>query len=203
MKINRKILDEIHAHKSSFIAVTKYFSPEETNTIFEQLKSHKNCVGLGENRIESIQNKKIPRNFCHFIGNIQSRKIPEISQHCSVVHSLDSIKHAEKFSQEKNPPKVFLQVNISNEPQKGGIEAKNLEAFVQKMPKNLIVLGLSAIGENTDDPEKKSQEFLTLISLRDDLNPDWKISAGTSIDYQIALKHKTDILRIGRALFYS
>ena len=202
MQIVPEILQKVELAGAHILAVTKYFSPRETQKIFSALKSCPVVLALGENRITQICEKNIPRNFMHFIGNIQSRDIPEIAKRCSVIHSLCSLKHAKLFSQQENVPAVLLQINISGEEQKSGILPEDFAQFLSDISLlNLDIKGISAMGSGIFTYEEKQKEFHTLVSLRDMYLPGKSISAGTSRDFEIALEEGIEIVRVGQSLF--
>jgi len=211
MKIVPKILEKIESSHGQVVVVTKYFDATQTREVLNQLKKHPSFLALGENRIGEILKKDIPRKYIHFIGNIQSRNIPDILKHCSVVHSLCTEKHARKLheSTPSNSPSkgekmgVFIQVNISREPQKSGVFPEDLEKFVEQLKpfKKLNILGISAMGAGGFSEESKRAEFRELLKLRDKYLPDGKISAGTSRDFEIALEEGIEIVRVGQAIF--
>ncbi len=223
MNINFSIFKKVETANAQILVVTKYFDAHTTNKIFDQIRNQKSFLALGENRIEKIREKNIPRNFVHFIGKIQSRKIKEIVKYCIVIHSLENLKHAELLNEQiilsprcggRYPKRsegqrgtehkhVFLQINISREPQKSGILPEELPAFLNKIKKlnHLKILGLSAIGSGEFTPEEKRKELRELKNLRDQHLPGKKISAGTSRDYKMALKEGIEIVRVGHALF--
>jgi uncharacterized pyridoxal phosphate-containing UPF0001 family protein len=214
MKINQSVLDQFVGSPSKLLVVSKYFDPLQTAEITQALKNNPAVIGFGENRPQSLLDKKIDQKLCHFIGNIQSRQIPVIAEHCSVVHSLCSLKHARIFFDQPRVPVCFIQVNVSGENQKGGLLIEEVEDFLRQLPDNFPIQGISAIGAYTDDLFIKNQEFLSLLDLRKTLRLKksawahlkvlgWQLSAGTSIDYQIALDHGIDIVRVGRGLFQS
>ena len=204
MQIVPEILKKVELAGKQLVAVTKYFSPEETTSLVEELSNHPIVWGIGENRIADIQEKNISRDNLHFIGNIQSRDILEITQRCLVIHSLCSLKHAELIAKQPEVPAVFLQINISREPQKSGILPENLDTFLHEIKGlNLEILGISAIGAGKFDEQQKRAEFRALITLRDTYFPGKKISAGTSRDFEIALEEGIDVVRVGQALFKS
>ena len=202
MQIVPEILKKVELAGAQLLAVTKYFSPTETEELFDQLKDNSVILALGENRIAQLSEKNIPRERLHFIGNIQSRDIPEISNRCSVVHSLCSLKHAELFAKQVTVPAVFIQVNISREEQKSGIAPEELSQFLSNISSlNLEIKGIAAMGEGEFTDEEKRAEFQELVALRDSLLPGTKISAGTSRDFEIALEEGIEIVRVGQALW--
>jgi hypothetical protein len=138
----------------------------------------------------------------HFIGNIQSRNIPDIVKHCSVIHSLCEVRHAEKLN-ELGKTKVFIQINISREAQKSGILPEALPTFLESMSpfQNIEILGISAMGAGGFSDATKRAEFIGLKRLRDKYLPEGKISAGTSRDFEIALEEGIEIVRVGQAIF--
>jgi uncharacterized pyridoxal phosphate-containing UPF0001 family protein len=186
--------------------VTKYFNAEKTEKIREESMNYPVIWALGENRVDALIQKKIPRARVHFIGNIQSRKISEIVHSTSVVHSLQTVEQAEKFAsilqREEGDMGFFIQINISREPQKSGILPTDLPYFLQKIQKlNLNILGISAMGAGNFEENQKRKEFRELIALRNEFLPGKLVSAGTSRDYEIALEEGIEVVRVGQALF--
>ncbi len=201
--INREILDQVHQSGAQLVAVTKYLSSDALVSLQDDLTAHPAVYGLGENRTEALKSKEIAREYCHYIGRLQSRKLKDIVTHCSVIHSLASLKHARLIDQQGMTTQCFVQVNVGEDPAKAGISPEELPGFLSevKTMRNCEVIGLSTMGWGTFTPELKRQEFRDLIALRDQYLPNGKTSAGTSQDYEIALKAGIDIVRVGSALF--
>lgn len=208
MKINREVFAGVNVAGAQLLVVTKYWDQVDTNKIYEAVKDEPCFCALGENRIESLEEKNLSRQFVHFVGRIQSRKIPDIVRFTSAVHSLDSLKHAEKLNTMAkgydSPFGVFIQINVSGETQKGGIECNELSSFLESVKKleNLTILGISGMGRSNFTEAEKRAEFQLLIDLRNEFLPGKLISAGTSRDYKIALKEKIDLVRIGSAIVF-
>jgi len=205
---DQEVLDKISGTKSKLVLVTKYFDAAKTREILEEIKKEPCFLALGENRIDDIITKKLPREVVHFIGNIQSRRISEISEHCSVIHSLCDLKHAKLFAEQENKCQFFIQVNVSGETEKQGILPDDFAGFYESLPKELEIIGISGMGRGRGfSLFKKIAEFETLVKLRKTHNPEWKVSAGTSVDYDIAVDMKAgrgafvDIVRVGTAMF--
>ena len=101
---------------------------------------------FGENRLEetiekwSNQDKKIAK--LHFIGALQSKKIKELVKTFDVIETLDTESSAKKLSILKNQnikmPKIFIQVNIGEEPQKRGVYPFDFPEFLNMCKKNII-----------------------------------------------------------------
>lgn len=183
--------------------VTKYWDLEKTLEIQKHSKKYFQEIffGLWENRIENIKEKNIAREHVHFIGNIQSQKIAEITKYCSTIHSLSSLKHAIKINNQWITTQVFIQIKLDKE-KNIWISEFELWDFISacKDLKYLEIIGISGMWAWDISENKKRQEFQTLVSLRDSYIPNWLISAGTSRDYHIAINEWIDIVRVGRSI---
>lgn len=203
MYISKIVCKQVQEKWRHLLAVTKYWRPKESNDILKLLREDYTDIlyGIGENRIEVIKEKNLPREHVHFIGNVQSRKIPEISEYCSCIHSLSSMKHAQKFESLWREINAFIQIR-QDESKSIWISSSELEEFVSysKDFKYLKIIWISSMWAWGASEGGKRKEFQTLIKLRDNYLPEWKISAGTSRDYEIALEEWIDIVRIGNAL---
>lgn len=201
--INITLLDEIELSKSKLLAVTKYWNKNETINIISEIKKHKPNLlfWIWENRIEKIIEKDLPRESTHFIWNIQSKKIDQIIEYCSTIHSLWNLKHAQiidTLSKEKwIITKVFLQVKLDNE-KDSWINTIDFPLILEQIKKleNIKIIWISGMWAWEFSLEEKEKEFDTLVNLRDKYLP-WKlISAWTSRDYKIALKYGIEVVRI-------
>lgn len=167
---------------------------------------------FGENYVQELVSKatelqQLDGIEWHFIGPIQSNKTKDIAQYADWVHSVERLKIAERLSAQrplaKAPLQVLLQVNISGEASKSGIDAAdlmNLADQVAKLPK-LQLKGLMAIPE----PGKGAQAFeqMQKLSLQlEQQHPDAKeLSMGMSDDWQEALRFGSTMIRLGTAIF--
>lgn len=145
----------------------------------------------------------------HFIGPIQSNKTRLIAEHFSWVHSVDSLKNAQRLSQyrpETLPPlQVCIQVNISGETSKHGVSPENLEilaAQVKGLPK-IKLRGLMTIPKATQDSYQQQQAFRRLRELKEKLNGSMldTLSMGMSGDFEAAIQEGATIVRLGTAIF--
>ncbi|MFA5917506.1 MAG: hypothetical protein WC850_04735 [Candidatus Gracilibacteria bacterium] len=205
--INISLFEEFKRSKSKILAVTKYWDTFETNKIIQEIENTypEILFGIGENRIEKIIEKGISRENMNFIGQIQSKKLEKIVSFCSTIHSLDNIKYAlliDKLSKEKNiKTKVFLQVKLDKS-KDSGIEINEFTTILKEVQKlgNIEILGISGMGTGEFTIKEKENEFELLINLRDKYLPGKLISAGTSRDYEIALKYGIEVIRIGNKI---
>jgi len=204
MHINPLVLNAVKSANAKLLVVTKYWDPLETKQLIARFAPETCVLGWGENRTDSLIEKKLPRAQTHFIGRLQSRQLPTIVEHCQFVHSLASLKHAEKLNKlaaEKNlKVQVFIQVNVGADPSKEGISAAEVSDFIESLTalEHLQVVGLSSMGWGEFEENQKRNEFKQLVTLRDQYVPQGQTSAGTSRDYPLALEEGIDIVRVGR-----
>jgi len=184
---------------------------------------------FGENRVEEATNKIPAVNAAvsaplvwHMIGHIQSRKAKEIPPLFQVVHSVDTVKLAEKLARlvEERDQRldVLLEINISGEASKGGFAASGWErdpavrdqvwADVRQIAAlpALNVRGLMTMAPIVPAMEDARPVFAGLRALRDALAeslglalPD--LSMGMTDDYPVAIEEGATLVRIGRAIF--
>ena len=188
----------------NIIAVSKTFS-------FNEIKPLINIghVHFGENKVqealEKWGNKKdsFKDLKLHMIGKLQTNKVKYAVSLFDYIHSLDSIKLAEKISIEQKKInrnlKIFIQVNLGNEDQKSGIDKENLKNFYEKCTKEfqLNIVGLMCLPPQDAavrpyfSEMKKLNEF---IGLKD-------LSIGMSSDYLDAIDYGATFVRIGSKIF--
>ncbi len=105
-------------------------------------------------------------------------------------------KNLSPLSKTKN---FYLQVNIGNEPQKAGINSDRIqELYNYAQEKNLNIKGLMCIPPANHNPEKYFQQ---LCELKNVINPNLLLSMGMSGDYHLALKNKSNLIRVGSLIF--
>lgn len=198
------VLAKVEAAGARLVAVTKYLDAPSTHAVLEALQDAPCFWALGENRVQMLQAKNLPREKVHFVGNIQSRDIGAIAQGTCGLHSVGSAKHLRMILAERTDPlHIFVQINISREPQKGGILPEDMEGFLSGLNEleREAITGFSALGAGCFSIAEKEAEFVQLRQLRDRYLPKGLLCAGTSRDYEIALEQGMDIVRIGKALF--
>jgi pyridoxal phosphate enzyme (YggS family) len=152
------------------------------------------------------------------IGHVQSRKARLVVDHFALLHSLDSLKLAQRlnrFADERNHIlPVLLEFNVGGEESKSGWDASDESRWNSFMPEitdllqlpHLRVQGLMTMPPLETDPQDSRQFFQRLRRLRDFLaaqfpNVDWReLSMGTSSDYTVAVEEGATLVRVGTAI---
>jgi PLP dependent protein len=168
---------------------------------------------FGENYCqEALQKQSLLGAFnitWHFIGPIQSNKTKELATHFDWVHSVDRLKIAKRLSDQRPanlpPLNICLQVNISGEETKSGIELDDLPEFYEQIAllPNLKLRGVMAIPSPKKDFEQQRQPYRVLYQAVKKLS--WPgldtFSCGMSGDLLAAIAEGSTMVRIGTALF--
>jgi PLP dependent protein len=141
----------------------------------------------------------------HMIGPLQSNKAGEAVQLFDAIHTLDRESLAAALAKEITKagkfPQLFVQVNTGSEPQKGGIEPVQTEAFVRRCREvhGLEIAGLMCIPPFDQTP---SPHFGLLAKLARDLKLPL-LSMGMSADFEAAIQLGATHVRVGSAIFGS
>lgn len=188
----------------NIIAVSKTFSLNVIRPLIDSGHIH-----FGENRINEALDKwsgvifNDPKIQLHLIGRLQTNKVGDALKIFSYIHSLDSIKLAEKLSLEqertKKYLKYFIQVNFENEKQKGGISEAQIKEFLNfcRTEKKLNIVGLMCIPP-VDKPPEIYFEKLQFLAKANNLS---ELSMGMSSDYLKAVEFGSSFIRIGSLIF--
>ena len=163
---------------------------------------------FGENKVQEANEKwselKLTNKNIrlHMVGRLQTNKVKKAVQIFDFIHSVDSKKLADTLKKREDEINrklsYFIQINLGNESQKGGIEKKDAESFVNycKNELKINVIGLMAIPPFNEKPDKYFSEISVLNS-----NLNLKhLSLGMSNDYDLAIKYKATFVRIGSAI---
>jgi len=147
----------------------------------------------------------------HFIGPLQSNKSRMVAEKFSWIHSVDRLKLAQRLSQQRPaalaPLNVCIQVNVSGEQSKSGIEPGQAPALAKEVAAlpGLRLRGLMGIPEPSDDERVLRARFRELRLLRDQLNAIGlsldTLSMGMSEDMELAIAEGATIVRVGSAIF--
>jgi len=204
----KQVLEKINNDLVKVVAATKYFNIEEMRQLYNRGIHH-----FGENRVDIMLEKQAALSdleiVWHLIGTLQTKKAKKILNSIDFLHSLDTLKLAQEIQKRRiDKLDCFIQVNISSEVSKHGLNPEEVINFIKEISNydKINIIGLMGMAELTDDKEVISNEFQKLNDLQKDikeqLNIDLKeLSIGMSNDYLIALKHKATYLRLGSVLF--
>ncbi len=184
---------------------------------------------FGENRVEEavtkipLVNAEVSKHpTWHMIGHVQSRKAKDVISLFHYVHSVDTLKLAQKFSalsvEQGKPLEVLLEMNVSGEEAKHGFVAVNWAADeaikrelwsqieqVLALP-GIHVRGLMTMAPIVADPEEARPVFASLARLRQAFETDFSVklpdlSMGMTDDYPVAIEEGATFVRVGRAIF--
>ncbi len=198
-----KIFESTNFVKPEIICVSKTFSIDYLKPLIDYGQIH-----FGENKVQEAENKwmkikKTKKNIkLHMVGKLQTNKAKKAVELFDFVHSLDSLKLGDvlkKRETELNKKlSYFIQINIGNESQKGGIPPQNAKEFLKycQTQINLNIIGLMVIPPNDNNTKKY---FEDVSKLNFDLGLK-HLSMGMSEDYKVAIKFKSTFLRIGSAI---
>ena len=187
----------------------------KSQTVEQIEQAYENGVfHFGENYLQEAETKisKIEKNIIwHFIGSIQTKKTKKIAHLFDWVHTVDSLKIAEKLNDarpsSRGPLNICLQVNIDNEETKSGILKEEIDGFLTSLTslKNIKTRGLMIIPKPRHTAEEQSEVFsdlkLKLDSLKSKFPELDTLSMGMSSDYLVAIQEGATILRIGTGIF--
>ncbi len=192
--------DENNKNLPTIIAVTKNRSLDEIEIAKDIGINH-----FGENYANEFNLKAI--NFktskWHFIGHLQRNKVKDVVPYAEAIHTLDSLKLANKLSDYDFKKSIFIQVNISNDPNKFGISPelnsiKKLHEHSTQLDLNII--GLMSICKFGLTYDTTYNQFSNLVKLGQYYNLN-EYSIGMSSDWQAAISAGSTHIRIGSSIF--
>lgn len=200
------------------VVVTKTHPAEVIQAVIEA-----GAADLGENYVEEAIPKiakigNVPQINWHMIGHIQRRKAKEVCEYFQFVHSVDSLRLAEKlnrflFDGGKKMP-VWLEFNTGGEQTKAGWDISHKESWKAILPEvqkilelpGLACLGVMTIPPFSPNPEesrpyyRKLKDFQEFIKMNIHGYGFNELSMGMSVDYEIAIQEGSTCLRIGQAI---
>ena len=187
----------------TLIVVTKTY-PVSDAQILKEL----GVENFGENRTEEgeVKAAAVPATW-HFQGGIQSRKLKDIVQWADVIHSLDSTEHALKLGQRAvRPMKVFLQLSLDGDPERGGVVESELAALAEVVvaAPNLALAGLMCVPPVSAIPaEAFSQIYSVHQRFLSNFPNAQSLSTGMSGDFEVAIDHGATHIRVGSSILGS
>jgi PLP dependent protein len=193
---------------NQIVAVSKTFNCDAIQEVYNNGFSH-----FGENKVqELIAKKDCNKNIIwHFIGHLQSNKVKDVVKIASWIDSIDSLKLLDLINKEcmkiDKIMNVLIQVKMTDELSKSGIDADLLESFIlyTRDLSNIRCHGIMIIGPNTDNLVKVRDVFKQSKILLNEIQKKYpdicELSMGMSSDYKIAYEEGSTMFRIGSALF--
>ncbi|WP_440953668.1 YggS family pyridoxal phosphate-dependent enzyme [Methanococcoides sp. FTZ1] len=204
----KAILEELGEVK--LVSVTKTV---DTDRINESIRA--GATIIGENRVQEFDEKCdcIPPCEKHLIGHLQTNKVKRAVELFDVIQSVDSLKVAEEIDKRAGElgkvQKVFLQVNIGNEPQKYGFGTDEIADAIKDIRtlSNIHVRGLMCIPPYVSAEEARPY-FRKMKAIFDELKQEklgnidiQELSMGMSGDYKVAIEEGATMVRIGSGIF--
>ncbi len=192
------------------LIASKYYTVEQTSALLEA-----GVDLIGENRSEdlALKQKEFGDAFeWHFIGHLQRRKARDVAPRVSLIHSVDSARLIGELQKRVSEDgiDVLLQVNVSGEESKYGVEEEQVEGLLEAAAETdglVRVRGLMTIAPQVEEPEDVRYVFAKLREIRDRLRPIWSpnfdlsdLSMGMSSDYEVAVEEGATLVRIGRTI---
>ena len=202
--ITARIRAAAHGRAVQLIAVTKGF---EVDAITAAVAA--GCTAVGENYAQELQHKaeelRLPgtqaRPEIHFIGQLQTNKVRAIASIVDVWQTVDRPSLALEIAKRAPAARIFVQVNTTDEPQKGGCAPVDAPALVEHCrTEGLQVEGLMTVGPTSTDHDATAAAFGSLRDMAGQLGLAG-LSMGMSGDFELAIAHGATHVRIGGALF--
>ncbi len=196
-------------HPVRIVAVTKTHGPEAVRAAVAA-----GLTDIGENRVQEAMEKQGAlagvRVDWHLIGTLQRNKARHAAGRFALIHSIDRLDLAAELDRraaQGSSQAVLVQVNCSDEPQKGGVEPGGLPALLDGLADlaRLEVRGLMTMSALTDDVAEQRRAFRRLRELRDAGERSGhrlpELSMGMSGDFPVAVEEGATMIRLGTLLF--
>lgn len=195
-------------HKITLIAVSKTHSKAEIDEAYAL-----GCRIFGENKVQELKAKYDDRYTWHMLGHLQRNKVKDVVHLVAMIQSLDSLRLAEEIHKQckkidKIMP-VLVEVNISREVNKTGVMFEECLSFVKQCEQfsHIEVQGIMCVGPSQNDHDKTDECFEKMHVLYHKLQVEYGLekikylSMGMSGDYELAMKHGSNMIRLGTIIF--
>ena len=184
------------------VAVSKRKPPEDIVAAYEAGQRD-----FGENYVQEFEAKRaslplLPEARFHLIGRLQSNKAKRAADIFHTIQTVDSVKLANRLDRFGKPLDVFLEVKLSHEESKSGMDEANLDAVLQTVAdaSNLKLVGLMTMPPWHEDPELSRPYFRKLRALAESIGVGG-LSMGMSRDLEVAIEEGATQVRVGTAIF--
>lgn len=175
---------------------------------------------FGESHEQELARKveSLPKDIeWHFIGHLQTNKVKYIAPYISMIESVDSLKLLKEINKQAakhdRVVKVLLELHIAEEETKSGFSFDDcrelLEAGEWRTMEHVQICGIMMMASNTDDEQQIAQEFDAAYAFFKEVKVKYfadddafcERSWGMSHDYRIAVKHGSNMVRVGTTIF--
>lgn len=203
--MNKEMINKLKNMNVNIVAVSKYHTKEEIDAVAKE-----GLITFGENRVQEFLEKYDPKYKWHIIGHLQTNKVKYIIGKVEMIESLDSIKLAKEIEKQAAKhdviQKVLVQIKISKDELKTGLPIEETDSFLKEVSTypHIKIKGFMCVASHTDNIQLIEEEF----SMMNDLYKNYKdlyqldtLSMGMSNDYELAIKHGSNTVRIGSAIF--
>jgi len=197
------------------VAISKYHPSEYILAAYEEGQRV-----FGESHEQELREKHaaLPQDIeWHFIGHLQTNKVKYVVPYISMIEAVDSLKLLREIQKQAAKSgrvvKVLLELHIAEEATKYGLTLDACRQLLadgewRSMP-NVEICGLMMMASNTDDEAQIEQEFQTASDFFDEVKTQYfpdaltfcERSWGMSDDYQLAVRHRSTMVRIGTKIF--
>ncbi|MBQ6531269.1 MAG: YggS family pyridoxal phosphate-dependent enzyme [Clostridia bacterium] len=195
----------------TLIAVTKTHPAEMMNEAIEL-----GVTDIGENKPQEVRDKyaDVKPVRWHLIGHLQTNKVKYVIDKVCLIHSVDSVKLMDEIERQAEKHDItmdiLIQVNISGEETKSGIKPEEIYDLIEHAGElsRVKVKGLMTIAPKTDNPVTNALHFDNIHRLfldiqqkkYDNISMEY-LSMGMSGDYETAIEHGANMVRVGSAIF--
>lgn len=203
--MNKEMINKLKNMNVNIVAVSKYHTKEEIDAVAKE-----GLITFGENRVQEFLEKYDPKYKWHIIGHLQTNKVKYIIGKVEMIESLDSIKLAKEIEKQASKhdviQNVLVQIKISKDELKTGLPIEETNSFLKEVSTypHIQLKGFMCVASHTDNMQLIEEEF----SMMNDLYKNYKdlyqldtLSMGMSNDYELAIKHGSNTVRIGSAIF--
>lgn len=139
----------------------------------------------------------------HFVGQLQSNKALAVADYSRVIHSVDRLSLVKKFQQLDHAVEVFIELNLTDDPGRGGVAPADLAALTEAVVAvpHLNLRGLMAVAPQEEDPASAFERVRALQPALLAIAPEaTDLSMGMSGDFAQAISAGATHLRIGTAI---
>lgn len=210
----REVLGNLPAGVN-LVAISKFHPNEYIEAAYAE---GQRIFGESHERELARKVESLPKDIeWHFIGHLQTNKVKYIAPYISMIESVDSLKLLKEINKQAakhdRVVKVLLELHIAEEETKSGFSFDDcrelLEAGEWRTMDHVQICGIMMMASNTDDEQQIAQEFDAAYAFFKEVKEKYfadddafcERSWGMSHDYRIAVKHGSNMVRVGTTIF--